>query len=250
MVALSNNNPFQSPTSTAQSAPPDVHTFDEPAEATWKDLPLWCTSLRIRRSSAVARHRYPNVPGQTIEPMGREPIEVQLETSWFGEDWRDRLENLAYTKDIDQTSGRLVLPDGRGVFDAYCVEMSEDQDLGFSGAVVTLSFEEDAHVDAYIVASMDALSAADADIPTSGPGLACRDSFDEYQALCTSTSTSPVREAFAALNTLEANIATAQAACDVMTTDGIADFLALGRVQYRARAAFPDQDFLVAALTA
>lgn len=250
MVALSQNNPFQSPTATPSAAPSDVFTFDEPAEAKWKDLSLWCTGFQLRRASAVARHRYPNVPGQTIEPMGREPITVELSTAWFGSDWRDRLENLAYTKDIDQTSGRLVLPDGRGEFDAFCIEMAEDVDLGFNGATVTLSFEEDAHVDAYIVASMDNLSAADADIPTSGPGLACRDSFDEYQALCTATSASPVREAFAALNTLEANIETARAECDTLTTTGIADSLALGRVQYRARAAFPDQDFLVTALTA
>jgi prophage DNA circulation protein len=246
MASLSQRSPFQAPTSTPQSDPSDVLTFDNAAEGTYKDLPLWCVSMQKRHASAVARHRYPNVPGQTIEPMGREPIEVTLETAWFGEDWRDRLENLIYTKDVDQTSGRLVLPDGRGEFDAFLISLDEQVDLTMSGAVVSLTFEEDCHTDAYIVAAVDDLAAADADIPAAQ--LACRDSFDEYEGLTTATSQPATREVYSALVGLETAIAAAQAGCDLLTVSGVQDHMALTRVQWRARRAFPDQTFLRAAL--
>jgi hypothetical protein len=248
MAELSRVNSFSNPTSTPTTTKPsDVRTFDEPAEASFKDLPLWCTAMRKRHASAVARHRYPNVPGQTIEALGREPIEVELEVAFFGDDWRDRLEDLVYLKDSEQTSGRLVLPDGRGEFDAFLVEMSEDVDLTFSGATVSLRFEEDAHVDSYIVASVDDLAAAESDIPDSAPEVAT--GFSEYEALCSSTGTVPTLETYASLNSLESLIVAAQGECDTTTTAGIANFLALGRVQYRARRAFPDQDFLIDSLT-
>lgn len=246
MATLSTNNPFIAPTETSRTKPVDVIEFDGEGEAEWKGLKLWCTSFTKRHASAVARHRYPNVPGQTIEPMGREPIEVTLETAWFGEDWRARLENLIYTKDCEQTSGFLKLPDNRGEFDAFCIDLSEDVDLALQGATVTLTFEEDCHTDAYIVAAVEDIAAADGDIPAAQ--LAVRNSFDEYEGLVNATSAAPVREVWSALMALESAIDTAQASVDAADSDSVAVFLALTRVRYRARRAFPDQSFLLAAL--
>ena len=246
MVALSGNNPFLAPTQTPQASPPDVIEFDGGAEASFKGIPLWCTSMRKVHASAVARHRYPNVPGQTIEPMGREPIMVELETVWFGEDWQDRLETLIFNKDAEQTSGRLVLPGARGEFDAFLVTLSDDTDLMMQGASVSLSFEEDAHVDVYCVASASELDAAERGIPATQTAVSS--DFDTYSGLVTATSTPPTREAWAALSALEVSIVTAQAALDTMTQTGVADYLALTRVRFHARRAFPDPGFMLTAL--
>ena len=54
---------------------------------------------------------------------------------------------------------------------------------------------------------------------------------------------------WAALVALETACTTAQAALDVTTTDGVSDYMALTRVRYHARQAFPDPDFLQAALS-
>lgn len=244
---LSGNNPFLAPSEVGASPPSDVVTFDNDAEGSFKGIALWCTTMRKTHSSAVARHRYPNVPGQTIEPMGREPIMVEIDTAWFGSDWQDRLETLVFTKDAEQTSGRLVLPGGRGEFDAFLIDLDESLDLVMLGASVTLRFEEDAHVTSYMVFAPSELSAAEQAIPASQ--LACVNSFDEYDALVNATSPVPAREVFAALAALETACTTAQAGLDVTTQAGVSDHLALTRVRYHARMAFPDPDFLQAALT-
>lgn len=231
------------PNAGLSQAPSGVYAFDATEESKWGDHDIWTVSYDLQHANAIARHRYPGTPGQAIEALGREPYSVTVESAWFGDDWRARLDNLLFDVDATQESARLRLPDGLE-FDAFCTGAGERRDCAQDGIYVTLTFEEDAHVDAWVTTSTDDLVRA-AELVPSEDAATVGLYVDEYALMVADPVRNTTRAMLDVLRRIEAARYVAQAACDTTTTAGIERFDALLLVGWYARRSFPEPSMLL-----
>ncbi len=243
------STPYGETPNTPQSATPTqsvgfVSWGNGPGRvAKFKGIELWWRSYEVDHASAFAGHKYPGIPGQVIEPLGREPYTISMDTAWLGPEWRRRLDNFLAIVDGDQTSGELILPDGRAV-NAFCSAAKEQHD-DCDGCTLPLTFEEDQQVDAIVMPEENAVTAVSADLSDyQTESAAVKPYIDEYLALLTSPQRIASRELLEAYRRLDALLYAAQEACDLATQGGVGFNEALAMSRWHAQIAFPLPDLL------
>jgi hypothetical protein len=151
MPSLSPHNPFA-------RRIPRVRTWDDSGEVIWKGHEIWWTQIVTDYANAGPGHKYPYRAGQTIEWTGAEPLTFAIESEWFGDRWQDRLE--AFLSDVRTAPfGQITIPDGP-VCEVFARSGRKTQLPDEDGVAVSLQFEENDHVDWYMTARVDDLTAA------------------------------------------------------------------------------------------
>lgn len=245
MATLSRGNPFgEAPNAPTGLSSATIYRFNGPnREASWKSIELFWQTYTVDHASAVARHRYPNVAGQTIEPLGREPLAVEMETVWFGADWRRRLDNFLWALDREQSSGALILPDGRA-FNAFCTAGRETYE-GLDGCTMPLSFEEDTHLEAQVMFGDDPSAMIFDDLtPYPATQAAAKPYVDAYLAAIADPSRTASREMLDAFRRLDAVLFAAQEAAGGITQAAAGENDALALARWHTMRAFPLPDLL------
>ena len=205
-------------------------------------MELWCTRMEVRRGRRFESVTYPYVPGQSKDDLGRMAWEIRLTTRWFGEGWKQRLENFLARADIDGSAGELALPDHGARLQAVCEGTEEDRDLLVDGDTVVITFHEDSHERHQYIWDWSSSPATEADELVPSDATDVKSAMDDYTAAIRDPGTTTEERRQALVSVLD-EIADARVT-DPDTVDAVVrdDQLVLARA--RAIQGFPDQDEL------